>query len=251
MVERPLLTKKSITSILDHMKGQTSELVSTALEPASTRTRRKEARPGEIIEAATLVFGEKGYAAARLEEVARRAGVSKGTVYVYFETKEALFRAVARSAMASRLTPKASPSPIFEGSVTRALPEFIARFLGTSTDDRAHFLVRMVITEAHNFPDLARIWYDEVVLPIADLVANLIADAQSRGEVRAGDPRLIAFSVLGPLQMALLHKATFARIEKFEPDIEALGEQHLQILLHGLLTPYFGKAQTNECNPSD
>ena len=65
--------------------------------------RRKEARPGEIVEAALTVFAEKGFAAAKLDDIARRAGVSKGSLYLYFETKEEIFRAVARAAVASLL----------------------------------------------------------------------------------------------------------------------------------------------------
>ncbi len=204
-------------------------------EQAPRRRRRKEARPAEIIEAASRLFGEKGYAATRLDEVAKQAGISKATVYVYFDNKESLFRAVARAAMASRLTDKQLESPLFDGPLAIALETFISRFLKVNEKDNIFLLVRMVVSEAHNFPDVACIWHDEVVLPIINKVADFISEAQSRGEAVAGDPYLIAFSVIGPLQMALLYQSTFSVPGDARLTPTALASQHLQILLHGLL----------------
>jgi len=199
------------------------------------RMRRKDARPSELIEAASSVFGEKGYAATRLEDVARRAGVSKATVYVYFENKESLFRAVARGAMDSRAAEIRLETPEFDEPLALALEKLITRFLAVNDKDNLFQLVRMVISEAHNFPDVAGIWNEEVVQPIMNKIAELISKAQSRGEAVDGDPELIAFSVMGPLQMALLHRATFTVNAGKELMMDALANQHLKILLNGLL----------------
>jgi len=199
------------------------------------RMRRKDARPTELIEAASSVFGEKGYAATRLEDVARRAGVSKATVYVYFENKESLFRAVARRAMASRAAEIRLEAAEFDESLALALEKLITRFLTVNDKDNIFHLVRMVISEAHNFPDVAGIWNDEVVQPIMNKIAELISKAQSRGEVVNGDPNLIAFSVMGPIQMALLHRATFTVNAGEGLMMDSLAKQHLNILINGLL----------------
>lgn len=199
------------------------------------RMRRKDARPTELIEAASSVFGEKGYAATRLEDVARRAGVSKATVYVYFENKESLFRAVARGAMASRAAEIRLEAAVFDESLALALENLITRFLEVNDKDNIVHLVRMVISEAHNFPDVAGIWNEEVVQPIMNRIAELISRAQSRGEAVSGDPNLIAFSVMGPLQMALLHRSTFTVNAGKGLMMDALAKQHLKILINGLL----------------
>lgn len=198
------------------------------------RSRRKEARPTEIIEAASHLFGVKGYSATRLDEVAKRAGVSKGTVYVYFANKEALFRAVAKSAMSSRLDDN-KLSPSFDESLAESLEKFIARFIEVDGKENIFHLIRMVISESNNFPDLADIWHDEVVLPMVNLVAGFIKKAQVKGEASPGDPYLMAFSVLGALQMAILHRLTFSKDKYSQINLTFLAKQHIRILLHGLL----------------
>jgi AcrR family transcriptional regulator len=198
--------------------------------------RRKTARPGEILEAALAVFAETGFAAAKLSEIARRAGVSKAALYLYFETKEDLFRAVARSLVAPNLTAmaaalEASDAPFAE--LATAMLGGAARLLA---EGRAPSIVRMVIAESGNFPDLARIWREDVVEQMLGLVGGLILRAQARGEVVAGDPRLYAFSLMGPLVMGGLFRAVFGDEGTGAPDLPALAGQHARASLHGLLT---------------
>src|SRR5580658_7325123 len=147
--------------------------------------RRKMARPGEILEAALSVFAERGYAAAKLTEIAHRAGVSKAALYLYFETKEDLFRAVARSLAAPNLTALADALEASQSPFAQLAPALLARAAGLLSDGRAISIVRMVLAESRNFPDLARIWREDVVEQVLSLVARLIARAQARGEVVA------------------------------------------------------------------
>jgi len=196
--------------------------------------RRKTARPGEILEAALGVFAEQGFAAARLTEIARRAGVSKAALYLYFETKEDLFRAVARSLAAPNLTALADALEASQAPFAELAPALLARAAGLLSDARAVSIVRMVLAESRNFPDLARIWREDVVEQVLGLVAGLIARAQARGEVLVGDPRLYAFSLMGPLVMGGLFRAVFG--EAGAPDLEALAALHARTALHGLLT---------------
>ena len=196
--------------------------------------RRKDARPGEILEAALSVFAEKGFAAARLAEIARRAGVSKAALYLYFETKEDLFRAVARTLVAPNLTTMAAAFEESEPPFSELAPALLAGAAGLLGDGRAISIIRMVMAESGNFPDLARIWRDDVVEQVLARVAGLIARAQARGEVVAGDPRLLAFSLMGPLVMGGLFRAVFG--EAGAPDLPALAAQHARAALSGLLT---------------
>ena len=196
--------------------------------------RRKTARPGEILEAALSVFAETGFAAAKLTEIARRAGISKAALYLYFETKEDLFRAVARTLVAPNLTAMAAALEASEAPFAELATALLAGAAGLLADGRAFSIARMVIAASSNFPDLARIWREDVVERMLALVAGLIARAQARGEVVAGDPRLFAFSLMGPLVMCGLFHAVFG--EAGAPDLPTLAAQHARAALSGLLT---------------
>jgi AcrR family transcriptional regulator len=197
--------------------------------------RRKTDRPGEIIAAALQVFAEHGFAGAKLDEVARRAGVSKGALYVYFETKEDLFRAVVRSAIAPNFEAMKAAADMFDGPFALLAPMLLARTAGVVQDSKLPAVIKMVIGESRNFPDLARIWHDDVVSPLIAMITGIVARAQLRGEVAPGDPRLHAMSLMGPMVMGLLFREVFGQVSTDLPDLQSLAAQHAQTALHGLL----------------
>lgn len=203
--------------------------------PKPRWSRRKDARPAEIVDAAMDVFVEKGFAAARLDEIARRSGVAKGTLYLYFATKEDVFRAVARQAFAANLAAIEQATAAFHGSLGEIVPVILMRAADTLGDRRIPAIVRMVIADSHAFPDLARIWHDDVVSRLLVLLTGLVAAAQARGEVRAGDPQLHALSILGPMLMGLLFREVFGGFSPHTPKLEALAAQHAETILRGLL----------------
>jgi AcrR family transcriptional regulator len=196
--------------------------------------RRKTDRPGEILDAALSVFAEKGYTAAKLTDIADRAGVSKAALYLYFETKEELFRAVARTLVATNLSAMAGALEASEAPLEALAPALLGGVAALLAEGRAINIARMVIAESRNFPDLARIWREDVVEQVLAIVTGLIVRRQAAGEVRDGDPRLYAFSLMGPLVMGGLFHAVFG--EDGAPDLEALAAQHARTALHGLLT---------------
>ena len=197
--------------------------------------RRKEARPAEIIAAALAVFADHGFAAAKLDDIARRAGVAKGSIYLYFATKEDLFGAVVRASVVPNMETVRGAAEAFDGPLAELAPRLLAGAAAAISRPSLSGVARMVIGESRNFPDLARIWHDEVVAPMIDTVARVIARAQARGEVRAGDPRLYAFSLVGPLIMAVLFRDVFAGAASDPPDLATLAEQHGRTVLRGLL----------------
>jgi AcrR family transcriptional regulator len=196
--------------------------------------RRKQARPGEIVEAALEVFVEKGFAAAKLDDIACQAGVSKGALYLYFETKDDIFRAVAQAAAAPNLQAIEAAIEAFGGPFAELLPMLLSRAAALMSSGRIPAVARMVIAESRTFPDLARIWHDNVVSRVLDLLAGLVVRAQARGEVVPGDPRLHAFSMVGPLLMAVLFREVFGPEGTDPPDLQALAAQHARTLLDGL-----------------
>ena len=202
--------------------------------------RRKEARPAEIVDAALEVFAEKGFAAAKLDDIAGKAGISKATLYLYFDTKEEIFRAVAQAAVASLLEALESQSKGADAPFTELAPQLLLRAAEMMKGGRVPAIARMVIGESRNFPDLARIWHDDVVTSVIGIVTGLIARAQARGDVAPGDPRLYAFSLMGPMVMAMLFREVFGGIDANPPDLNALADQHARTALRGLLMPAMG-----------
>lgn len=199
------------------------------------RSRRKEARPAEIIEAAMDIFVESGFAAAKLDDVAKRAGVAKGTLYLYFATKEDLFRAVVQHAVAVNLQAIEEAAKTFRGSLVELVPILLARVAVQMRDRRVPALARLVISESRVFPDLAAIWHDNVVAHILHLLTGLIAGAQARGEVRPGDPGAYAFSIIGPLVTAMLFLEMFGSDSPHAPNLKVLASQHAETVLRGML----------------
>jgi len=197
--------------------------------------RRKTARPAEIIDAAFDVFAEAGYAGARLEEIARRAGVSKAALYLYFETKEDLFRAVVKTAIAPGFERVQANAAAFDGPLAQLIPVVLAAMAAMIEQSRIPAMAKMVIGESRNFPDLARIWHDNLLAPAIATFAALIARAQTRGEIRSGDPRLFVFSLIGPMLATLLYRSVFAEISNDPPVLSEIAAQHAGVFLSGAL----------------
>jgi AcrR family transcriptional regulator len=182
------------------------------------------------------VFAEKGFAAARLEDIAARAGVSKGSVYLYFATKQELFRAVVNDNLAPNLEAVRVQVERFNGefaALARFLVPQLARIAATTAMGP---VIKMVIGESRNFPELARVWHDALVSKALALVSGLIAKAQQRGEVKPGDPRHYALSLISPLLLGVIWRETFTPIGAPPLDLEALARQHLDAMLGGMLT---------------
>lgn len=197
--------------------------------------RRKEARPGEIVTAGLEVFAERGFAAARTDEIARRAGVSKGTLFLYFETKQDLFRAVVRQAVTPNLAmveAAVDGADLPFSSSARVMLNVLTEVMTTT---QLGSVAKVVIAESGNFPDLALIWHEDVVSRALGLAARLIQQAQDKSEVRPGDPRIHAFSLVGPILTGVLWREVFTPVGVAPFDLKAIAEQHIETALEGLI----------------
>lgn len=197
--------------------------------------RRADERPREICAAALDVFAEKGFAAAKLDEIARRAGVSKGTLYLYFKDKAELFRAVVRDAIAPNVEALTSALSSLDAPVADVVRMFLAGFADREAKLPVGAVAKIVIGESRNFPELARVWHDEVASKAIAALAAFIERAQRRGEVRAGDPRLYALSLMGPMVLGALWRATLVPAGAQPLDLHALAQQHAETVLRGVL----------------
>ena len=204
-------------------------------QPEPKWRRRKEKRPGDIVAAALEVFTEKGFAGARIEEIARRAGISKGTLYLYFETKEEMFRAVVREVVAPNVETVRAAFEAADLPFGELLRLFLARFAGIVTTVPVGAVAKMVVGESRNFPEIAKVWHDDVIQEAVGLLAGLIERAQAKGEVREGDPRTHAFSIMGPMLIGVLWRETFTPVGGAALDLPAIARQHAETVLGGLL----------------
>lgn len=197
-------------------------------------SRRKDARPQEILDAALEVFAEKGFAAARMDEVARRAGVTKGTIYLYFPSKEELFKSLVREAIGGVLSQVSHYVENSEGSA-RDLLVSVLRTVGTvmRTSNRI-VLPKIILAESGNFPELARFYRFEIVEKGIALFRAIVVRGIARGEFRDVAADHAARLCVAPLLLGALWRAVFARFDPEPYDIEALIETHIDVLLFGL-----------------
>jgi TetR/AcrR family transcriptional regulator len=163
------------------------------------RERRKEARPGELLAAALDLFVEKGYAATRAEEVAKRAGVSKGTLFLYFATKEELFKAVVRQNLSTRFSEWSVELDNYEGSTTDLLRYCVHNWWERVGSTKASGLSKLMMSEACNFPELANFYQTEVIEPGHRLIARVLQRGMDRGEFRPIDMKYGVYTVLAPM----------------------------------------------------
>ncbi|WP_312163537.1 TetR/AcrR family transcriptional regulator [Phenylobacterium sp.] len=198
--------------------------------------RRKADRPDEIVAAAIEVFSEKGFAAARLDDIAARAGISKGALYLYFATKEDIFRAVIEQGVAPNLGLVQAAIAAHGRSFPDLLRALAAIISSLAAASPVGGIIKMVIGESRNFPELARAWHDSLVAPALGAMTAAIAQAQARGELRPGDPRQYAVSLVSPMLLGVIWRETFVPVGAEPLDIPSLAQQHVELWLRGMLT---------------
>jgi len=204
---------------------------------AKSWQRRKDARPPEILEAALAVFAQKGFAATRLDDVAAKAGITKGTIYLYFDSKQALFEALARQSVGAQIDQINTQLAAFPGSSADLL-RLVLTTMGhfAMTSDRV-VLPRLVLAEAANFPELAEFWRREIVERGIALMSGIIQRGIERGEFRAIELQHAARLCVAPILVIVLWRTTFARFDAEPYDYQGLIDAHLQTLLKGLQAP--------------
>lgn len=205
-----------------------------ATDMRAKRRRRKEARPQELLEAAFHVFLDKGYAAARLDDIAMRAGVSKGTVYLYFDSKEAVFQEMVRRVADAQIERVSNLVDQHQGSfavLIRQLARFASGFV--QTEPLLH-LPRLIIGESARFPELAKFYFETAISRGRGLLMRIIERGQASGEFRAIPPRHAAHLLISPFLFMAIYKSVFERHEGIPFDAEGHLAAHLDNFLRGL-----------------
>lgn len=200
----------------------------------TSKSRRPEARPTEILGAALELFAEKGFSATRMDDVAARAGLSKAGVYLYFRDKTALLKALVEEMAGANVAVARGIVEAHQGPVSPLIATILA-FLATQLrHTRFAEVVKIVIAESRGHPDVGRLYLDRVIGQGLPLFEGLIRRAIASGEFRAVDPAFAARALIAPMLLSIIWKTVFEPIGAEAMDIEGFAAQHADIFLKGI-----------------
>lgn len=195
--------------------------------------KRKPQRQEEILAAAFEEFAAKGYAEARLEDVARRAGIAKGTIYLYFKNKELLFRAVLRGLVHHVFEELEVFVRTFPGSAEELVRNVLSRqYAEVVKNPKTRSMLRLLIAESHKFPQLSDVYLREVITPGVTAMRILVEKGVASGEFRETKIADFPQVLVGPAVLAVVW--TLILGERQPLNLDAYMEAHLELLLHGL-----------------
>ena len=244
------LTAKSTTLLTNRsviMSSPPNTLQAIAERPEK-RERRKEARPGELLAAALDLFVEKGFAATRAEEVAQRAGVSKGTLFLYFPSKDELFKAVVREHIGGTIRSAFGEVDSYPGTSSELVHYMMLQWWERYGNTKASGISKLMMSEAGNFPELAAFYQNEVIIPGHHLIQKVIERGMASGEFRKVDVEYAVFSMLAPIMFLIMWKHSMSGCCPSGAPIDPQRYLAVQadIVAKGLLNPHF----TSQTSPS-
>lgn len=198
--------------------------------------RRKESRPAELLDAALDLFVERGYAATRLDDIATRAGVSKGTLYLYFANKEDLFKALVRENIVRLLDQFRAEIDDSDAPASELVDAFLRSWWRDFGGTRLAGLCKLIMSEAGNFPEVARFFHDEVIRPNDELFGSILARGIASGEFRAIDAQTATHLWISPLVMKSLWTYSFdlCGLDSASVDPERMLDTHVELILAAL-----------------
>lgn len=207
---------------------------SNELQATPRWQRRPEDRPDEIIAAATSLFGEQGFARTRLEDVAKRAGVSKGTLYLYFDSKEALFREMVRKNVVSVVEAAEQRYAEHKGTAREAVTDLVRQWWKVGGTQESACIHRLVGAELSNFPELGRFYFEEVVSRMRHLIETIMARGVASGEFRAVQHDYAIRGLPGLVIHAINHQRFFAPHDPNALDDAQVVEGLLDLFFNGV-----------------
>jgi AcrR family transcriptional regulator len=203
--------------------------------------RRAEARPDEVLDAALDLFIEKGFASTRVEDIAKRAGLSKGAVYLYFPSKEKILEGIVRRAIVPIADSAKSFAQNYEGD-PRIIITMVLKMLAMKLNDpRLLAIPKLIFREVLGFPELAEMYRREVLDKVLPVVEALLRKGIDEGYLRQVDPELTIRSIVGPMMIHVALMEVFGITPKDGFALERLVDNHLTILFDGLSAPPSGK----------
>ncbi len=174
--------------------------------PTKKHERRKEARPSELISSALALFVERGFAATKMDDIAEKAGVSKGTLYLYFDSKEILFKAVIKQGVLPLLDEGEKLLHHFDGDARSLLQEFMLRWWKLMGETSLGGIPKLMISEAGNFPQVAAYYYENVIVRGRNLIGRVLKMGMDSGEFRVMDIESTIDVIMAPVLMLIVWK---------------------------------------------
>jgi AcrR family transcriptional regulator len=196
--------------------------------------RRKEARPAEIIDAALDLFVANGFNATKLDDVAHRAGVSKGTVYLYFSSKEELFREAVKQIIIPEVEKAEQRAKGFIGTQRELLEFLVLKWWELVGKTRLAGIPKLMVSEASNFPELAEFYLENVVSRARNLLLRGIEKGVEIGEFKKCDPATVTRLLLAPLVFAVIWDKSLAAYDRENYDMDEYVHSHLEVFFDGL-----------------
>ncbi|MCW9024579.1 MAG: TetR/AcrR family transcriptional regulator [Gammaproteobacteria bacterium] len=195
--------------------------------------RRKEARPEEIMDAALELFAEKGFSATRMADVAKKAGISKGTLYLYFDNKEAIFRSVVQEMILPQVDQHDAMIANYTGSAESLLRELLHGWWQAVMETKLSAIPKLIISESGNFPEMAEFFVKKVVLRSRQTFIKVIQYGIDKGEFKPCNPITAARLAIAPLVHASIWMHSLKAFDENHSDEDYL-ELHINLLLQGL-----------------
>jgi AcrR family transcriptional regulator len=209
------------------------------------RERRKEARPRELLDAALALFVAQGFAATTAQDVAKHAGVSKGTLFLYFSSKEDLFKAVVRENIVGQFSELNKALDRFTGSTEELMRSFMAAWWQRIGSTRSAGICKLMVSEGSQFPELAEFYRTEVIEPACQIIARVLARGVQRGELNALHAPHNVHTLLAPIVFLMLWNSAPSLSGASALDGPAFLNAQIDVLLRGIGMP----AQTPSSTP--
>jgi AcrR family transcriptional regulator len=196
--------------------------------------RRAAARPDEVLDAALELFTKQGFATTTVDEIASKAGISKGAVYNYFPSKKAILEGLVRRAVEPVIEKASEVMGSSDGDPRPLIRQIMQMFLSVLSDPNAFSVPILVIREAVNAPDIAQIYRTQVLEKVVPKFAAMIERGVEGGHIRAVDAELTVRSVMGPLLLHIILAKVFGMQPASGFGFDRLIDNHLTILFAGL-----------------
>lgn len=208
-----------------------------AVERGPKFRRRAEARPDEVLDAALVLFIERGFAATRVEDIATQAGLSKGAVYLYFPSKEAILEGLVKRAVLPVANSALGVIQSYTGDPRPVIATALKLVAGRLSDPKLIAIPRLLIREMINFPELAEMYRREVIDRVVPAIETLVRNGMRDGYFRPLDPEMTLRSIIGPVIAHVMIAELFGIRPPGGLEIDRLVDNHLAILFDGLSAP--------------
>ena len=197
--------------------------------------RRKDDRPDEILAAALGLFVRKGFVSTTMDDIAKKAGVSKGTVYLYFPSKDSLFKTIVHELMVPKIAEVEVFIAAYEGSQSELLKLVISKWWTTVNSSGLAGIPKLILTEADKFPALTKLYVKEVIHRIQIILVTIINTGIQSKEFRRTDPVLSARVIMSSLVYFSIWHITLKKYDQKDLTVENLIEQQIEIILNGII----------------